>query len=589
MKKAFRCNGRLFIFRAMQQMNWEYREAPEQQTVQELKQVLNINEILTGLLVQRGITTFEQAKLYFRPSIHHLHDPFLMKDMDKAVQRLSQAIQNNERIVVYGDYDVDGSTSVSLVYSFLRRRHRNLGYYIPDRYREGYGISEEGVRKAANQGTNLIIALDCGINAHNNIALANELGMNVIVCDHHRPKPELPPAHAILDPKQADCQYPYKELCGCGVGFKLLQGYCQASGMGWEELYEYLDLVAIATASDIVPITGENRVLAYHGLIKLGESSRPGIIALKEVAGLKDPLTITNIVFGIGPRINAAGRLEHAHRAVELLVCESMEKARKLADEINTHNTSRKQLDQNITSEAIRFIEENENLQDAHSTVLFNEAWHKGVIGIVASRCIEAYYRPTIILTGSGDKAVGSARSVEGFDVFEAISACSELLDRFGGHTHAAGLTLPIANIAAFQQRFEEVVSETIEEESQIPVLSIDMPITLDRITDKFYRVLHQMEPFGPANKEPVFVAENLSLAGKVWVMKDKHIKFDVQQQGNNRRITAVGFGMRDNFEEMLNKGKNFRMAFTVDENIYRGRSSLQLLIKDIKEQEIPA
>ncbi len=565
-------------------MTWEYREAPEQQTVQELKQVLNINEILTSLLVQRGITTFEQAKLYFRPSIDHLHDPFLMKDMDKAEQRLRQAIQNNERILVYGDYDVDGSTSVSLVYSFLRSRHRNLDYYIPDRYREGYGISEEGIRKAADQDTHLIIALDCGINAHNNIALANELGMDVIVCDHHRPKPELPPAYAILDPKQTDCQYPYKELCGCGVGFKLLQAYCQASGLGKEPLYEYLDLVAIATASDIVPITGENRVLAYHGLIKLAESSKPGIIALKEIAGLKDPLSITNIVFGIGPRINAAGRLEHAHRAVELLVCESMEKARTLAYEVNTHNSNRKELDKHITEEAIQYIEQNENLQDACSTVLFNKAWHKGVVGIVASRCIEAYYRPTIILAGSGDKAVGSARSVEGFDVFEAISACSELLDRFGGHTHAAGLTLPVANITAFQQRFEEVVSETIEEESLNPVLSVDMPITLDQITDKFYRVLHQMEPFGPDNKEPVFVAENLSLAGKVWVMKDKHIKFNVQQKGNNRRITAVGFGMRDEFEEMLNNCKNFRMAFTVDENTYQGNSSLQLLIKDIKE-----
>ncbi len=561
---------------------WIFKEKPDNHLIQQLSSEINVSPAVASLLAQRHINAYDQAKNFFRPNLKQLHNPFLMKDMDHAVNRLVLAMKRAERILVYGDYDVDGTTSVALMYGFLQKIYPYVDFYIPDRYHEGYGISEKGIQYALEQECTLVIALDCGIRAVNLINQARKLGIDFIVCDHHRPGDQLPPAHAILNPKQEGCPYPYKELCGCGVGFKFLQGFCQQINKHQTELQQQLDLLAIAIASDIVPVTGENRVLTHFGLKKLNEGARPGLKALAQLAGLRGEMTVENIVFGFAPRINAAGRMKHARTAVELLLAENEEAALHIADGLNLHNAQRKNFDSSITQQAIEMIEQDELLKSAKSTVLFKNDWHKGVVGIVASRCIEKYYRPTIILTESNQKATGSARSVEGFDVYEAIAECADLLEQFGGHTHAAGLTLPIDNVPLFQKKFEEVVSKTITEEHLIPQLEIDLKVNLSEITKKFYKVVQQMGPFGPGNMRPVFVSEYLFAAGNPQILKDKHLKFQVRQEGSSVELCAVGFRMAD-FYETISQNEPFRMAYTVEENEFNGTSSLQLIVKDIK------
>ncbi len=563
------------------QKRWIINEDFDDEAVQSLQQELSINETLAKILNQKGIETFNEARTFFRPSLDQMHDPFLMKDMDKAVNRLTEAIGNDEKILIYGDYDVDGTTSVATFYGFLSQFYNKLEYYIPDRYKEGYGVSEEGVRYAAANGHSLIVTLDCGIKALEKVALAAELGIDVIICDHHTPGEELPPAYAILDPKRTDCSYPYKELSGCGVGFKLLHGFCIQSSIDLNKLLDYLDLLAVSIASDIVPITGENRVMAYFGLKKLNHSPRPGLKALIDLSKGTKNLTISGVVFGIGPRINAAGRMDHAGAAVELLLAKNEEDANILADTVNTKNDARRDFDSSITEEAIEMIRKNEEQVATKSTVLYKEDWHKGVIGIVASRCIEKFYRPTVILTESNDMVTGSARSVDGFDVYAAISECSELLDQFGGHMYAAGVTMPIENVDAFRSKFEEVVSKHITTDQLIPSLKIDAKINLADINQKFYNIISQMAPFGPRNMQPVFVAENVQ-GTNVKLLKDQHLKFTAKQEGTNVAYDAIGFGLGD-YYDLVNCGMKFHLAFTIEENDFRGHKNLQLFVKDIK------
>lgn len=561
-------------------------DTPEQQAfMQHLVQTLGISPVLAGLLVQRGVYSFDEARLFFRPDISHLHDPFLMKDMDRAVQRLTMAIVRQEKILVYGDYDVDGTTSVALFYGFLRTFYTNTDFYIPDRYKEGYGISQAGVQWAAENDFSLIVALDCGIKSVDRVAEAKALGIDFIICDHHRPGNELPDAAAVLDPKREDCSYPYSELTGCGVGFKLLQAYCIFKDIPAEKLYNFLDLLAVSIAADIVPITGENRVLAYYGLKVLNKTSRPGLKALIKIAGLSRELDINSVVFGIGPRINAAGRIKHAKAAVQLLLAETDEAAEQAAFEINENNNSRRQYDSSMTEQALAMIRGNEQLVHAKSTVLYDATWHKGVIGIVASRCIEHFHRPTVILTQSHNKLAGSARSVPGFDVYEAIEECADLLEQFGGHTFAAGLTLSEENLPAFQKRFEEVVSQRIDEEMLTPMINIDLTIDLDQIDGKFYRILKQMAPFGPQNLQPVFTTEAVYLAQQPIIMKEKHLKLMLRQRGSDNTYTAVGFGMA-HYAPQLSSQQPFSICYQLDENTYNGNTTLQLMLKDIRVAE---
>jgi single-stranded-DNA-specific exonuclease len=545
---------------------------------------LGVSPFLASLLVQRGIQTFEEARLFFRPELDHLHDPFAMKDMDRAITRLQLAMlsERPEKILIYGDYDVDGTTSVALVYGFLKTYHNQIDHYIPDRYKEGYGISTQGIEWAAENGFSLIIALDCGIKSVDRVAEAKALGIDFIICDHHRPGDTLPDAAAVLDPKRSDCQYPYKELSGCGVGFKLLQAFCLHKGIPLDNLYPYLDLVSVSIASDIVPITGENRVMAYYGLKYLNAQPRTGLKALIKVAGFKSELDITNVVFGLGPRINAAGRIQHAKAAVQLLLAESEEEADEFAMAINKHNNSRREFDSSMTEQALDMIRKNDNMANAKSTVLFDASWHKGVIGIVASRCIEHFHRPTIILTQSHDKAAGSARSVPGFDVYEAIEECADLLEQFGGHTFAAGMTMPIDNIDAFREKFEAVVSRKILEEHLTPLVNIDMVLDFSEINDKLFRIVKQMGPFGPHNMQPVFQTDEVYLASDPIIMKEKHLKLNVRQGRTGHTLTAIGFGMA-HVAEQLQVGEPFSICYLVEQNHYNGNVSLQLMLKDIK------
>ncbi len=563
---------------------WEFAERQDHQKVQQLSRAINVNPYIAEILLQRGITNFEEAKSFFRPSLEQLHDPFLMTDLAKAVDRLGDAIFNDEKIMIYGDYDVDGTTSVALVYGFLKHFSKNLEFYIPDRHKEGYGISEQGIRWAGEQQVNLIIALDCGIKAMDQAELAKSLGIDLIICDHHLPGEKLPDAYAILDPKRDDCNYPYKELSGCGVGFKLLQGFCIQNTIDINGLYQFLDLLAISIASDIVPITGENRILAYFGIRKLNHSPAPGIKALIDVCGFQKNIDINNVVFGIGPRINAAGRIGHAKEAVKLLIADSLEEAEKYSGEIDFKNDERRGLDKTITAEAIAHIESNDTLKTSRSTVLFGESWHKGVIGIVASRCIEKYYRPTIILTESNQKATGSARSVDGFDIYEAISECSDLLEQFGGHKHAAGLTLSIDRIPEFKERFEQVVSQKILPEQLIPVLKPDLEIPFSALNFKMHNLLTQMGPFGPQNLEPIFVSRGVKLKYPPKVLKEEHLKMTLYQPGSTLVFDAIGFGMGD-LAEAVEKAASLDVAYHLVENEYLGNKSLQLMLKDVKPQ----
>jgi single-stranded-DNA-specific exonuclease len=568
---------------------WKQKPKAAQVEIDQLSKEINVNSILANMLINRGVRSFEDAKKYFRPSLSELHDPFLIKDMDLAIIRIQKAILNEEQIMVYGDYDVDGTTAVSLVFGFLTTFYPNVVFYIPDRYKEGYGISEKGVRYAAEQGIKLIIALDCGIKAIEKVALAKELGVDFIICDHHTPGDTLPQAIAVLDSKRSDCNYPYKELSGCGVGFKLIQALAKTRGMEDSAWYPYLDLVVVSTAADIVPITGENRILSYYGLERINTAPRPGLQALMIKSNLVKEVGISDIVFKIGPRINASGRLEHAKASVELLICSDLELAMEKAKLVDAVNMTRRNFDENITKEAFEMLAIRESSGQWNSTVLFKEDWHKGVIGIVASRCIEKYYRPTIILTESNSKATGSARSVVDFDIYEAIAECSDLLEQFGGHKYAAGLTLSVANVPAFKERFEAVVKSKIQEAHLKPVIEVDEELLLDQISFKFYEILKQMAPFGPGNTEPIFKISNVR-ARNVAVLKDKHLKFEIEQDGQLTTAICLGFGMADRDKDpelttvnMLQSKMSFDIVAEMRQNVFRDKSSLQLYVKDIK------
>jgi single-stranded-DNA-specific exonuclease len=560
---------------------WVYKEAPENGEIERLSNLINTNPWLSSVLLQRGVSDFEKARKFFRPSLDDLHDPFLMQDMQEAVSRLRRALDNQERILLYGDYDVDGTTAVSLVYRYLRRFYPDCEVYIPDRYAEGYGVSLAGVEYAEANGFALVIALDCGIKSSELVRLASQKGIDFIICDHHLPGETIPDAVAVLDPKREDCHYPFDELSGCGLGFKLMQAYARRY-RDEKEVLEYLDLVAVSIASDIVPIVDENRILAFHGLKKLNENPMPGLRALKDIAGTRNELDASGVVFTLGPRINAAGRVAHARAAVDLLISQTEEEANGLAEKLNLKNELRKEFDVSITEEALAMIKSNDQIKASKSTVLFKNTWHKGVIGIVAARCIEKFYRPTVILTESNNKITGSARSVSGFDLYNAILSCSDLLEKFGGHKYAAGLTLDASNLEAFQQRFEEVVSATITSDMLTPVIEVDSTLPLSAITPKFVNVLKQMGPFGPGNPRPVFEARNLFVFNSLSSFKDRHIKFLVGQEGTDHVYQAVGFELAE-FYEPISRGDSFRMVFTVEENVYNGTTSIQLRIKDIK------
>ncbi|OSY87182.1 recombinase RecJ [Tenacibaculum holothuriorum] len=561
-------------------MRWTLKEQPNTETTLSLAKALNIDKTLAILLVQRGITTFNEAKKYFRPSLNDLHDPYLMKDMELAVKRIETAITNNENILVYGDYDVDGTTAVSLMASYLRTIHPNIATYIPDRYDEGYGVSYKGIDFAHDNDFTLIIALDCGIKAIEKVAYAKEKGVDFIICDHHKPGKEIPKAVAILNPKRVDCDYPYKELCGCGVGFKLIQSLGLKYNQTIEDLAEYLDLVATAIAADIVPITGENRILTYYGLEVINSNPRNGIKALINKLNKKQ-LTVTDVVFTIAPRINAAGRIKHGNYAVELLTEFDFDTAIEVANNIEQFNSDRKVLDKSITEEALQQIKNNKE-EDNYTTIVYDENWHKGVIGIVASRLIETYYRPTLVFTKSGDKLAASARSVKGFDVYNALEQCSDFIEQFGGHKYAAGLTLTKENYLPFKQKFEEVVKSTIDKELLIPEISIDAELNLMNITPKFYRILKQMEPFGPQNMKPVFKATDVrdNGFGKQVGTDKSHLKLNIIYGSDRKTYNAIGFGLGDKLHSIQNE---FNIAYSLDENTWNGYTSLQLVLKDIQ------
>jgi single-stranded-DNA-specific exonuclease len=557
--------------------------APDRQKSDLLLQSLKISPVICNILVQRGIETFEQSKKYFRPEMTDLHDPWLMKDMDKAVERIILAVSNKEKILVFGDYDVDGTTAVACLYRFLKKIHPDLDFYIPHRYREGYGVSKAGIDHAKENGFTLIISLDCGIKSIDLISYAKQLGIDFIVCDHHLPDEELPPAVAILNPKQKDCNYPYKELCGCGVGFKLISALAPQFGLGDDDIYECLDLVATAIAADIVPITGENRILAFYGLKKANENPNNGIKALAFLSSLVKELHINNLVFMIAPRVNAAGRMDDARKAVQMFIAETYDEALHFAEMLHSDNTDRKEADGSITGEALTLINENSEWLERKSTVVYRSHWHKGVVGIVASRLIEHYYRPTIVLTKSGEFAAGSARSVPGFNLYEAVHACREHLIGYGGHFAAAGLTLEIDKIDAFRKKFEEIVSATIHPELLIPEIVIDAEINFSDIQWPFYNILQQMEPFGPENLRPVFVAKKVWNTGYSKIVKEEHIKFSLKQ--NNTVFTGIAFKMSDKFH-LLQMNKPIDVVFKIDENEWNGNKTLQLRIIDFRISE---
>lgn len=561
-------------------MRWTLKPKPEPNKVKQLQAALGVNETIATLLVQRGIETFEQAKSFFRPTLEALHDPFLMKDMDKAVLRIEQAINNQENILVYGDYDVDGTTAVALMSSYLKTVSSQVATYIPDRYDEGYGISFQGIDFAHDNDFSLIIALDCGIKAVDKVAYARNKGIDFIICDHHTPGNETPNAVAVLDPKQDDCSYPYKELCGCGVGFKLVQALASNQGKTINDLRAYLDLVAIAIAADIVPITGENRVLAAFGLQVVNKRPRPGVKALLAQTQ-KKTLTITDLVFTIAPRINAVGRMKHGSHAVKLLTETDINEAQKAAVKIEAFNADRRLTDEQITIEALQQIEQNQETE-CYTTVVYQDDWHKGVIGIVASRLIETYYRPTLVFTKSGEKLAASARSVKGFDVYKALEACSEHIEQFGGHKYAAGLTLHPDNYQAFKQAFEAVVAKTIDNALRTPEITVDLKLDFETITPKFYRIIKQLAPFGPGNMTPVFMSENLWDTGYGKCVGDTQTHLRITATNGATKLVGIGFNLGNKFPLVTHK-KPFKAVFSLDENHWNGTTSLQLIIKDIK------
>lgn len=560
------------------QKRWKTLDWPAEKTAK-LREDLKIHPMLCGMLVQRGIDDYQKAKGFFRPALSDLHDPFLMKDMHKAVNRITKAIQENEKILVYGDYDVDGTTSVAILYDFLAKIHdkNKLEFYIPNRYREGYGLSQQGIKHAAENGFTLLIALDCGIKSVELIRQAQVLGIETIVCDHHLPGSELPPAVAILNAKQPDCNYPYKDLCGCGVGFKLIQGLSAALGLEENTYLPYLELVATAIAADIVPITGENRIMAYHGIKQVNANPSVGIKALIELSAPGKEISIGSLSFMIGPRINAAGRMDDAKKAVSLFIEKDPDQARLLAAVLQVDNTSRREADAQITEEALQMILSDPSLLSKKSTIVFDPGWHKGVIGIVASRLLEKYYRPTIVLTQSGDILAGSARSIPGFNIHDGLEYCSDLLLGFGGHYFAAGMTMMPDQLGAFQQRFEEIASATLTEDQLIPEILIDAVVELGELSPSFFRILQQMEPFGPNNMRPVFCVCGAKNTG-CRIVKDEHVRFEVEQAGI--RMTGIGFNMAEKFNQMEDQEK-FDIVFTLEENNFRGTTSLQMKVID--------
>ena len=569
---------------------WKLREVADRENVSRLSSELGVDPVLAELLVQRGVHTFEQARSFFRPSLDNLHDPFLMTDMDKAVERVHQAVSAGEKILVYGDYDVDGTTAVSLVYSFLRRLTRQLDFYIPERYDEGYGVSYKGIDWAAENGFSLIITLDCGIKANEKVEYARERRIDMIICDHHLPENELPKAVAVLDPKREDCNYPFDDLSGCGVGFKLVQAYSQRYGIPFESLIPLLDLLVVSIASDLVSVTDENRILAHFGLKQLNSNPREGLLAMIQLSGLEPMhLTIDDIVFKIGPRINAAGRMESGRIAVELLTASNVDEAIRIGSEINEHNNERKNIDRRITQEALEMVESGNCLSCANATIVYNPEWHKGVVGIVASRLVEAFYRPTIVFTKSqGGLVTGSARSVHGFDLYDAIESCADLLENFGGHLYAAGLTLKEENIPAFCERIEKFVSGKIIPEMKTPVVDIDAMLNFSQITPKFLRILKQFQPFGPGNHAPVFRTDNVydNGMGRKVGAEGGHLKLELIQESHPyHHISAIAFNMADFFDH-IKAGNPIDVCYSIVENYYRGTANTQLRIKDLHERD---
>lgn len=577
---------------------WVLKPQGDKDLIKHLSKVLNINENLANLLAQHGVSSYDGAKAYFRPQLEHLHDPFLMKDMHEAVERIEQALKKDEKILVYGDYDVDGTTAVALVYTFLKTIHDKVDFYVPDRYSEGYGISFKGIDFAAQNGFSLIIALDCGIKAVEKVDYAKERKVDFIICDHHRPGDKLPAACAILDPKRNDCTYPFKELAGCGIGFKLVQAFVWKNNMAFSSLEEYLDLVVVSIASDIVPITGENRILAYYGLKRINTEPRAGLEAILNVSNKYSKsnggegvnrqyireLTINDLVFIVGPRINAAGRIESARNSVELLITKDPERAFKLGNQINELNTERKTLDSHATLHALEIMHADPKLNERKGTVLFHPEWHKGVIGIVASRLIETFYRPTIVLTLSEGLVTGSARSIKGFDIYDAVDACGDLLEHFGGHTYAAGLSLKPENLEKFKERFEEYVSSHLTEELSVPEIEIDAKLDLRDVTRKFFDVLKQFAPFGPGNMSPVFETDNVIDAGKAKIVGNNHLKLEVfQRDVRSEPISSIAFQQGEENFEYIRDGNPFNICYHIEENEWNGKKSFQLNIKDIK------
>lgn len=574
---------------------WVIKERGDSEKINKLAQVLNVSEDIANLLVQRGIYTYEQSKYFFRPQLAHLHDPFLMKDMDKAVKRIEKALANDEKILIYGDYDVDGTTAVSLVYTYFKSFYEHIDFYIPDRYAEGYGISYQGIDFASENNFSLIIALDCGIKENEKVAYASAKNIDFVICDHHRPGDELPPAIAILDPKRTDCNYPFNELSGCGVGFKLVQGFEKNNNISPLDIFDLLDLVAVSIAADIVPVTGENRTLAYYGLKQLNFFPRPGIEAILKYSNVKKQndidsdqffnreLTISDLVFLVGPRINAAGRIKNARNSVELLIAKNAGYAGELAEKINSLNTQRRSLDASATQHALENIAADKNFSNHKSTVVYSPKWHKGIIGIVASRLTETHYRPTIVFTKSNGLITGSARSVKNFDVYDAIDHCSDLLEHFGGHKYAAGLSLQPENLKLFTEKFEKYVSEHISEEMTIPEIEIDALLSLNKIDSKFYRVLKQFAPFGPGNMSPIFKADEVVDAGMSKIVGGNHIKLNViHQLISGLPFPAIAFQQAEYFEH-IRKGMPFDICYHIEENEWNGNVKLQLNIKDIK------
>lgn len=559
---------------------WSAKELPNENLVNALSKEAKISAPLAAILIQRNILTARDAEKFFSPKIEHLHDPFLMKDMEKAINRIEKAIAGKEKILVYGDYDVDGTTAVALTYSYFRNFNQQMEYYIPDRYAEGYGISKMGIEYAAQNGFKLVIALDCGIRSNALIDYANSLGVEFIICDHHLPGPEVPKAVAILNPKQQDCEYPYKELSGCGIGYKLIEAYSQKNGLPGSTHEEYLDMVAVSIASDLVDIRGENRVLAYFGLKKLAENPGIGLQALMEGSASKKEYSISDVVFGIGPRINAAGRVGDAKAAVKMLIEKDFNTARQFAKVLHNNNHERKGLDTDITREAIEMVEKSDVLKKKMSTVLHGENWHKGVIGIVASRLVEQFYKPTIVFSRSDEILTGSARSVKDFDIHEAIGACGDLVEQFGGHKYAAGLSVKVENYEAFTQKFESVVQETLSDKSLVPEIEFDLELTLDDIDYAMMNSIKKMAPFGPGNMLPVFKSENLYSNGSARVLKEKHLKLVFNNNG--QVLEGIGFGLGYHLPLVTNSNR-FKACYSLEENTFNGRTSIQMRLKDIK------